>query len=224
MMDMAHVAGLVAAGLHPDPVPYCHVVTTTTHKTLRGPRGGLILSQASLAKEIDRAVFPGTQGGPLMHIIAAKAVSFLEALQPDFAAYQQQVLDNAQALANTLKAEGLRLVSNGTDNHLMLVDMGALGNDPQGTEITGKLVEKALDKCGIHANKNMIPFDPKPALVTSGIRLGSPAGTTRGLGTDEFAQIGRWIAAVARDPQNADLLAETHDEVITLMRRFPVPA
>jgi len=224
MMDMAHVAGLVAAGLHPDPVPHCHIVTTTTHKTLRGPRGGLILCQASLAKEIDRAVFPGTQGGPLMHIIAAKAVSFGEVLQPGFAGYQQRVLDNAQALANTLKAEGLRLVSGGTDNHLMLVDMGALGNDPQGTEITGKLVEKSLDKCGIHANKNMIPFDPKPALVTSGIRLGSPAGTTRGLGTGEFEQIGRWIAAVAKDPQNADLLAETHDEVITLMRKFPVPA
>ncbi len=224
MMDMAHVAGLVAAGLHPDPVPYCDVVTTTTHKTLRGPRGGLILCRGALAKEIDRAVFPGTQGGPLMHIIAAKAVAFGEALRPDFVTYQQQVLENAQALARSLQSEGLRLVSGGTDNHLMLVDIGALGNDAQGTEITGKLVEKALDKCGIHANKNMIPFDPKPALVTSGIRLGSPAGTTRGLGTAEFEQIGRWIAAVAKDPQNVDLLTETHNEVITLMRQFPVPA
>ena len=158
MMDMAHIAGLVAAKLHPDPVPYCDVVTTTTHKTLRGPRGGLILCRAELAKEIDRAVFPGTQGGPLMHIIASKAVAFGEALQPGFAAYQQRVLDNAQVLAGTLQAEGLRIVSGGTDNHLMLVDLSVLGADAHGNEITGKLVEKALDHAGIHCNKNMIPF------------------------------------------------------------------
>ena len=190
MMDMAHIAGLVAAKLHPDPVPYCDVVTTTTHKTLRGPRGGLILCRAELAKEIDRAVFPGTQGGPLMHIIAAKAVGFGEALKPGFVAYQQQVLDNAQVLAGTLQAEGLRIVSGGTDNHLMLVDLSVLGSDRHGNEITGKLVEKALDHVGIHCNKNMIPFDTKPALTTSGIRLGTPAATTRGLGAAEFEQIG----------------------------------
>jgi glycine hydroxymethyltransferase len=166
MMDMAHIAGMIAAGLHPDPVPYCDVVTTTTHKTLRGPRGGMILSKAEYAKDIDRAVFPGTQGGPLMHIIAAKAVAFGEALQPSFKAYQQRVLDNAQALARTLQDEGLRIVSGGTDNHLMLVDLSVLNKE----EVTGKAVEKALDHAGLHCNKNMIPFDPKPAMVTSGIR------------------------------------------------------
>ncbi|WP_363325843.1 serine hydroxymethyltransferase, partial [uncultured Caldilinea sp.] len=205
MMDMAHVAGLVAAKLHPDPVPYCDVVTSTTHKTLRGPRGGLILCRAELAKEIDRAVFPGTQGGPLMHVIASKAVAFGEALRPDFVAYQRRVLDNAQVLAKTLQEEGLRIVSGGTDNHLMLVDLSVLGTDAYGNEITGKLVEKALDRAGIHCNKNMIPFDKKPALTTSGIRLGTPAATTRGLGAEEFVQIGRWIARIAKDPTNESL-------------------
>ena len=224
MMDMAHIAGLVAAGLHPDPVPYCDVVTTTTHKTLRGPRGGLILCREELAKEIDRAVFPGTQGGPLMHIIAAKAVAFGEALQPGFRAYQQRVLDNAQTLATTLQEEGLRIVSGGTDNHLMLVDLGVLGNDPNGVEITGKAVEKALDKSGIHCNKNMIPFDPKPALVTSGIRLGSPAATTRGLGETEFRQVGRWISAVAHEPSNEALQQRTRADVADMMQSYPVPA
>jgi glycine hydroxymethyltransferase len=224
MMDMAHIAGLVAAKLHPDPVPYCDVVTTTTHKTLRGPRGGMILCRAELAKEIDRAVFPGIQGGPLMHVIASKAVAFGEALRPDFVAYQQQVLDNAQVLATTLQTQGLRIVSGGTDNHLMLVDMGALGFDAKGTEITGKLVEKALDAAAIHCNKNMIPFDPKPAMTTSGIRLGTPAGTSRGFGAAEFEQIGRWIADIAKDPTNQDLLAETRNEVVALTSRFPVPA
>ena len=224
MMDMAHVAGLVAARLHPDPVPYCDVVTTTTHKTLRGPRGGLILCRADLAKEIDKAVFPGMQGGPLMHVIASKAVAFGEALKPGFVAYQQQVLDNAQALAAALQAEGLRIVSGGTDNHLMLVDLGVLGSDPHGNEITGKLVEKALDKAGIHTNKNMIPFDPKPPLTTSGIRLGTPAGTTRGLREEQFAQIGRWIAAIAKDPTDPSLLEETRHEVAQLMAHYPVPA
>jgi glycine hydroxymethyltransferase len=224
LMDMAHVAGLVAAKLHPDPVPYCDVVTTTTHKTLRGPRGGLILCRAELAKEIDKAVFPGMQGGPLMHVIASKAVAFGEALRPEFVDYQRQVLANAKVLASTLQEEGLRIVSGGTDNHLMLVDLGVLGSDPHGNEITGKLVEKALDKAGIHCNKNMIPFDPKPPLTTSGIRLGTPAGTTRGLREEEFAQIGRWIAAVAKDPTNAALLEETRVAVAGLMAGFPVPA
>ena len=220
MMDMAHVAGLVAAGLHPDPVPYCDVVTTTTHKTLRGPRGGMILCRESYARDIDRAVFPGIQGGPLMHIIAAKAVSFGEALKPEFRAYQQRVLDNAQALATALQSEGLRIVSGGTDNHLLLVDLGVLG----GEEITGKAVEKALDNAGIHTNKNMIPFDPKPALVTSGIRLGSPAATTRGMGPGEFAQVGRWIAEIAREPGNQALQARIKQEVMNLASAFPVPA
>ncbi len=224
MMDMAHVAGLVAAKLHPDPVPYCDVVTTTTHKTLRGPRGGLILCRAELAKEIDRAVFPGTQGGPLMHVIASKAVAFGEALRPEFVTYQQRVLDNAQVLAKTLQAEGLRIVSGGTDNHLMLVDLSVLGADAHGNEITGKLVEKALDRAGIHCNKNMIPFDKKPAMTTSGIRLGTPAATTRGLGAAEFTQIGCWIAMIAADPTNEGLQREIQADVIAMMGAFPVPA
>jgi glycine hydroxymethyltransferase len=200
------------------------VVTTTTHKTLRGPRGGLILCRAELAKEIDKAVFPGMQGGPLMHVIASKAVAFGEALKPDFVGYQQQVLANAQTLAATLQEEGLRIVSGGTDNHLMLVDLGVLGQDAHGNEITGKLVEKALDKSGIHCNKNMIPFDPKPPMTTSGIRLGTPAGTTRGMREAEFAQIARWIAAVAKDPTNAELLEQTRLAVAGMMLGFPVPA
>jgi glycine hydroxymethyltransferase len=224
MMDMAHIAGLVAVGLHPDPVPYCDIVTTTTHKTLRAARGGLILCRAEYAKEIDRAVMPGTQGGPLMHMIAGKAVGLGEALRPDFKHYQQQVLNNAQALASTLQAAGLRLISGGTDNHLMLVDVGALGHDPQGAEITGKVVEKALDKAGLHCNKNLIPYDPKPALVTSGIRVGTPAATTRGMGEAEFRQIGEWIAAIAKDPQNAALQTTTKEAVQQLVQHFPVPA
>ena len=223
MMDMAHVAGLIAADLHPDPVPYCDIVTTTTHKTLRGPRGGLILCREKYAKHIDRAVFPGIQGGPLMHVIAAKAVAFGEALKPEFKAYQQQVLNNAAALAQSLQDEGLRIVSGGTDNHLLLVDLGVLGSDAEGNEITGKVVEKALDNAAIHCNKNMIPFDPKPAMVTSGIRLGSPAGTTRGMQEAEFAQIGRWIAAIARAPFDEALQARTREEVLEMVIHFPVP-
>jgi glycine hydroxymethyltransferase len=184
----------------------------------------MILCRAELAKEIDKAVFPGRQGGPLMHVIASKAVAFGEALRPGFVAYQQQVLDNAQVLAQTLQDEGLRIVSGGTDNHLMLVDLGVLGQDAHGNEITGKLVEKALDNSGIHCNKNMIPFDPKPPLTTSGIRLGTPAGTTRGLGAAEFAQIGRWIAAVAKDPTNAALQSRVQDDILAMMQDFPVPA
>lgn len=219
MMDMAHVAGLVATGLHPDPVPFCDVVTTTTHKTLRGTRGGLILSREKFAKDINRAVFPGMQGGPLMHIIAAKAVGFKLAMEPSFKEYQQRVLTNAQALANSLQAEDIRIVSGGTDNHLLLVDLNSLGD-----AVTGKAAEKALDKAAIHTNKNMIPFDPKPALVTSGIRLGSPAATTRGMGVAEFQQIGRWIAAVAREPGNVALQKAVRGEVLEMVQAFPVPA
>lgn len=224
MMDMAHVAGLVAAGLHPDPVPYCDIVTTTTHKTLRAARGGMILCRTAFAKKIDSAVMPGSQGGPLMHMIAGKAVGLGEALRPEFKIYQQRVLDNAQVLAQTLQEEGLRLLSGGTDNHLMLVDVGALGHDPQGGEITGKVVEQALDRAGLHCNKNLIPYDPKSALVTSGIRLGTPAATTRGLGASEFQQVGRWIAAIARDPQNRILQEETKTAVLAMVQNFPVPA
>jgi glycine hydroxymethyltransferase len=183
----------------------------------------MILCREAYAKDIDRAVFPGSQGGPLMHMIAGKAVGLGEALRPEFKTYQQRVLDNAQTLAKTLQDEGLRIVSGGTDNHLMLVDLGVLGKDGQGVEITGKGVEKALDKASLHCNKNMIPFDPKPALVTSGIRLGTPAATTRGLGAAEFKQIGHWIAAIARAPQDAALQAQTKQDVLSLVENFPVP-
>ena len=217
MMDMAHIAGLVAADLHPDPVPYCDVVTSTTHKTLRGPRGGLILSTAELAKKIDSAVFPGIQGGPLMHAIAAKAVAFGEALQPDFRVYCQRVLDNAVALAAALEDQGLRLVSGGTDNHLMLVDLRPVG-------ATGKAAEIALDAAGIHTNKNMIPYDPEKPTVSSGIRLGTPAVTTRGFGFDEMQQIAAWIGEIVRDTDNEALQARVHGEVQALCKDFPVPA
>ena len=220
MMDSAHVAGLVAAGLHPDPVPYCDVVTSTTHKTLRGPRGGMILSRKEYAKAIDSAVFPGLQGGPLMHVIAAKAVSLGEALSPSFREYQQRVLDNAQALATALQNAGMRLVSGGTDNHLVLIDLDALGND----EITGMVVQRALEDAALHTNRNVIPFDPRSALVTSGLRLGTPAGTTRGMGTEEFAQVGRWIATIAQDPFNDTLRSSVRADVVDMIRQFPVPA
>ena len=217
MMDMAHVAGLVAARKHPDPVPYCDVVTSTTHKTLRGPRGGIILSREELAKKVDGAVFPGTQGGPLMHVIAGKAVAFGEALQPSFKEYIQNVLDNAQALAAGLMDEGLNLVSGGTDNHLVLVDL-------RGTSVSGKQLEIALDAAGIHTNKNMIPFDPAKPTVTSGVRLGTPAATTRGMGTGEMRQIAAWIAEISRDVENTVLQERVHSEVIRLCGGFPVPA
>lgn len=224
MMDMAHVAGLVAAKLHPDPVPYCDIVTTTTHKTLRAARGGMILCREEFAKKIDRAVFPGTQGGPLMHMIAGKAVGLGEALKPDFVRYQQQVLDNAQALGKTLTAEGLRIVSGGTDNHLLLVDLDGLNKDGNPSDITGKAVEIALDNAGLHCNKNMIPYDPRPALVTSGIRLGTPAATTRGLKEAEFEQVGKWIASIAKQPWDEDLQAQVQQDVLALVQAFPVPA
>ena len=197
MADIAHIAGLVAVGLHPSPVPHCEFVTTTTHKTLRGPRGGLILCREESAKAIDKAVFPGIQGGPLMHIIAAKAVAFGEALRDDFKAYQQQILDNAQALADELKEQGLRLVSNGTDNHLILIDVFDSGKG-----ITGKVAEKALDAVHITVNKNTIPFDTNSPFVASGIRVGTPALTTRGMKEVEMKKIGKLIAEVVREPES----------------------
>jgi glycine hydroxymethyltransferase len=217
MMDMAHVAGLIAADLHPDPVPYCDVVTTTTHKTLRGPRGGLILSTSEMAKKIDSAVFPGTQGGPLMHVIAAKAVAFGEALRPGFRHYSQQVLDNAQALAQGLQEQGLRLVSGGTDNHLLLVDLRSFA-------VSGRQAEEALDNVGIHSNKNMIPYDPEKPTVTSGIRFGTPAVTTRGMGPAEMRQVAQWVGEVLRDIDNAGLQARVRKQVREMCAGFPVPA
>jgi len=217
MVDMAHIAGLVAAGLHPSPIPYCDVVTTTTHKTLRGPRGGAIFCKAELAKAVDKAVFPGQQGGPLIHIIAAKAVAFGEALRPEFRAYQQRILDNAQALAAELTAQGMRLVSGGTDNHLMLVDLRPIG-------VTGKDAEDALGAAGITVNKNMIPYDPQPAKVTSGIRVGTPAVTTRGCGLEEMRQVGQWIGRVLKSMENETVRNEVRQEVMQFCRRFPVPA
>jgi glycine hydroxymethyltransferase len=217
IVDMAHIAGLVAAGLHPSPVPYAHVTTTTTHKTLRGPRGGLLLSNdPDLAKLLDKQVFPGIQGGPLMHVIAAKAVSFKEALQPSFKEYQQQVITNAQKLAATLQAEGLRIVSGGTDNHLMLVDLSVIGK-------TGKEAQLALDEVHITVNKNGIPFDQKSPMVTSGIRLGSPATTTRGFKEAEMEQIGQLITRVVKNIGDRQVYAEVEQAVKGIVNRFPVP-
>ena len=220
MMDMAHVAGLVAAGLHPDPVPWCDIVTTTTHKTLRAARGGMILCRKEHARAMDRSVFPGQQGGPLMHMIAGKAVGLGEALQPGFRTYQEQTVANADTLGEALREQGLRLVSGGTDNHLLLVDLDSLNRD----DVTGKSVEAALDQAGLHCNKNMIPFDPRPARVTSGIRLGSPAATTRGMGEPEFRRIGAWIGEIARDPADTGLQRRIKDEVREMVGDFPVPA
>jgi glycine hydroxymethyltransferase len=216
MADVAHIAGLVAAGLHPSPVPYADVVTTTTHKTLRGPRGGLILCKAEFAEAIDRAVFPGIQGGPLMHVIAAKAVGLGEALRPDFARYQQAILDNARALADELQRLGLRLVSGGTDNHLLLVDLRPLG-------ISGRRAEVVLEDAGITANKNMIPFDPAPPRVTSGLRLGTPAVTTRGMGIGEMREIARLIVRVLGNAEDELVLREVREETLALCRAFPAP-
>ena len=215
MVDMAHIAGLVAAGIHPSPVPFAHFVTSTTHKTLRGPRGGFILAQERYAKILDKTVFPGIQGGPHINILAAKAVCFKEALEPDFKVYQQQVVANARRLAEVLSAEGFRLVSGGTDNHLLLVDLTAQG-------ITGAEAEEALEKAGITVNKNAIPFDPKPPKVTSGIRIGTPAVTTRGMREAEMEAIGEWMAAVLKDPQNQGLLRDIREKVRALCAQFPV--
>ena len=217
MADIAHIAGLVAVGLHPSPVPHCEFVTTTTHKTLRGPRGGLILCREESAKAIDKAVFPGIQGGPLVHIISAKAVAFGEALRSDFKAYQQQVLDNAKALANELTANGLRIVSGGTDNHLMLVDVFDGGKG-----ITGKVAEKALDAVHITANKNTIPFDTNSPFVASGIRLGTPALTTRGMKETEMKQIGKLIASIIREPESETVKTQVKRDVAELTAKFPL--
>ncbi len=213
MVDMAHIAGLVAAGVHPSPVPYADVVTTTTHKTLRGPRGGMILCREEYAKQIDKSVFPGTQGGPLMHIIAAKAVALGEALTPEFKAYQEQVVKNAAALAAALKEEGFDLVSGGTDNHLMLLDLRSMN-------ITGKELEHNLDEVHITANKNTIPNDPQSPFVTSGIRLGTPAVTSRGFKEEEMKQITHWIKLVATDFENQK--EKVSAEVQALCEKFPI--
>jgi len=215
VVDMAHIAGLVAVGVHPSPVPYADFVTSTTHKTLRGPRGGLILCREQYAKDLDKALFPGVQGGPLMHIIAAKAVCFKEALEPSFLAYQKQILANAQALARSLTSNGFRLVSGGTDNHLMLVDVFSKG-------VTGKVAEAALGKAGITVNKNAIPFDQNPPMVASGIRVGTPALTTRGMGENEMDQIGALIARVLAAPDDDRSIGGVKAEVEELCRRFPL--
>jgi len=216
MVDMAHYAGLVAAGLHDDPVPAADYVTSTTHKTLRGPRGGLILCKEMYAKEIDRAVFPGIQGGPLMHVVAGKAVCFGEILMPSYQRYIQQVVDNAKALAETLLAGGAKLVSGGTDNHLLLADVTPLGT-------TGLQAEKSLERCGITVNKNMIPFDPRKPVDPSGIRIGTPALTTRGMGCDEMRRIGGWILEVLRAPDDEALARRVRGSVADLCKQFPVP-
>jgi glycine hydroxymethyltransferase len=215
-VDMAHIAGLVATGLHPSPVPYADFVTTTTHKTLRGPRGGMILCKEQYAKDIDKSVFPGIQGGPLMHVIAAKAVAFKEALQPDFKEYQAQIVKNAQRLAEGLEKGGFRLVSGGTDNHLMLVDVSPLG-------LTGKAAEHALDEVGITVNKNAIPYDPQPPAKASGIRVGTPAVTTRGFREPEMDTIARLITDTLRSPEDTAVLDRVRAEVRELVDRFPVP-
>ncbi len=214
MVDMAHIAGLVAAGYHMNPVPYADFVTTTTHKTLRGPRGGMILCRKEYAKAVDKAVFPGLQGGPLCHITAAKAACFYEALQPEYKTYIRQLMDNCQVLASTLQEEGFRLVSGGTDNHLILVDTMSMG-------ITGRDAEKALDEVHITANKNAIPFDQQKPNITSGIRLGTAAMTTRGFGEEEFRQVGKWIAEVLKNKDNEDIKGRIRQEVIALTERFP---
>ncbi|HHS50634.1 MAG TPA: serine hydroxymethyltransferase [candidate division Zixibacteria bacterium] len=213
--DMAHIAGLVAVGLHPSPIPHCDYVTSTTHKTLRGPRGGLALCKEEFAKKLDKTVMPGMQGGPLMHVIAGKAVCFGEALKPSFKEYQEKVLDNAQTLAKAISESGLRLVSGGTDNHLVLVDLRAKA-------ITGKVAEKALDMAGITVNKNTIPFDPEKPFVTSGIRLGTPAVTTRGMGADEMKRIAGWIIDVVENPENEARLTEIRKEVAEMCAGFPI--
>jgi glycine hydroxymethyltransferase len=212
---MAHIAGLVAAGVHPSPVPHSDFVTTTTHKTLRGPRGGLVLSRATFAKELDKALFPGVQGGPLMHVIAAKAVCLKEAMEPAFADYQRQIVANAKRLAAALAAAGFRLVSGGTDTHLMLVDVFSKG-------ITGKVAEAALGRAGITVNKNAIPFDKNPPMVASGIRIGTPAVTTRGMGEAEMDRIAGLISAALTELEDETALARVKGEVEDLCREFPL--
>jgi glycine hydroxymethyltransferase len=217
MADMAHVAGLVATGRHPSPVPHCDFVTSTTHKTLRGPRSGLVLCKAAYAKDLDRLVFPGLQGGPLVHVVAAKAVAFGEALRPEFRTYIDQVVTNAAHLAEKLHERGFRIVSGGTDNHLLLLDVFSQG-------ITGKVAEKALEKAGITVNKNTIPFDPNPPMVASGIRIGTPAVTTRGMGTDEMDRIAELIARALASREDEAALAAIENDVAELTSRFPLYA
>jgi len=215
MADIAHIAGLVAAGLHPSPVPHCHFVTTTTHKTLRGPRGGMVLCREPFAKALNSQIFPGIQGGPLMHIIAAKAVAFREALTDDFRVYQRQIVANAKALAARLTAHGFRVVSGGTDNHVFLMDVARAG-------LTGKVGEKALDAAHITVNKNTIPYDPNPPLVASGIRIGTPALTTRGMKEPEMDLVGDFIAEVLRAPEDAEVQESVRRKVRALCERFPL--
>lgn len=217
MVDMAHIAGLVAAGLHPSPIPYADVVTSTTHKTLRGPRGGIILTNdEEIAKKIDKTVFPGIQGGPLMHVIAAKAQCFSEDLKPEFIEYSKQIIKNAHALADSLIEEGFRIVSGGTDNHLMLVDVkGSVG-------MTGKEAEVLLDKINITVNKNAIPFDTEKPFITSGIRVGTPAMTTRGFMEEDFRKVGKIIADALKNPNNIDLLDELRNQVLELTKAHPL--
>lgn len=216
MVDMAHIAGLVAAGVHPSPVPYADIITSTTHKTLRGPRGGFALSKVEFASRLDHAVFPEAQGGPLMHAIAAKAVAFGEAMKPEFAGYQQAVIENAQILASELQKGGLRIVSGGTDNHLLLVDLSNTG-------ITGKHAEDVLDSVGITVNKNVIPFDTSPPQVAGGIRLGTPAVTTRGFGPDEMRRIAGLIVKMLANMDDENIHSEVRQEVAAISNRFPVP-
>ncbi|MEM7064246.1 MAG: serine hydroxymethyltransferase [Cyanobacteria bacterium P01_B01_bin.77] len=216
MADIAHIAGLVATGYHPNPIPHCHVVTTTTHKTLRGPRGGLIMtSDSDLGKKFDKAVFPGSQGGPLEHVIAAKAVAFGEALKPEFKAYCSQVIANAQALAAQLQVRGFKVVSDGTDNHLVLVDLRSIG-------MTGKQADALVSMVNITANKNTVPFDPESPFVTSGLRLGSPAMTTRGLGAEDFKEIANIIADRLLSPEDITVEADCRNRVAALCNRFPL--
>ncbi|WP_182200752.1 serine hydroxymethyltransferase [Paraliobacillus salinarum] len=215
MVDMAHIAGLVAAGVHPDPVPHAHFVTTTTHKTLRGPRGGMILCKEEFAKQIDKSVFPGVQGGPLMHVIAAKAVAFKEALDDSFKQYAQQIIDNAQRFAASLSKEGIRLVSGGTENHLLLLDVSALG-------LTGKDAERVLDDIGITTNKNTIPFDTEGPFITSGVRVGTAAVTTRGFGLEEMDEIAAIIAMALKNHKDIEVLATAKTRVQILADKFPL--
>lgn len=215
-VDMAHYAGLVAAGLHDNPVPVADFVTTTTHKTLRGPRAGMILCRQEYAKDVDRSIFPGIQGGPLMHVVAGKAVCFGEALQPAFKEYAARIIENAKTLAETLLAASWRLISGGTDNHLMLADVTAIG-------LTGAKAEAVLDHCGITVNKNMIPYDPRKPLDPSGIRIGTPALTTRGMGSDEMRLIGGWMVQALKSADDEALHAKIREEVRTLCQQFPVP-
>jgi len=217
MVDMAHFAGLVAAGLHPNPVEYADIVTTTTHKTLRGPRGGMIMCKEEYAKAIDKSIFPGIQGGPLMHVIAAKAVAFGEALQPEFKEYAKQVVVNAQTLAETLQQEGFTIVSGGTDTHVLLVDLRTVG-------LTGKVAEHVLDEVGITCNKNTIPFDPESPFVTSGIRLGTPALTTRGLHAEDMKEIASIISLVLKQPEDTAVLTEAKQRVAALCEKYPMYA